>query len=227
MFDGGIDLYIEAGYDSLYNAFQIAKDHVPERTAEIATLIFDGYTSHENHKPEIYLESARLLGNEDDAKIVLSKEAKEIKINDTPRQYEGLVNALIDLGLNTQAHSLARKIERYEIRQMKRADYYRGRYRTLADIFLTVGNKEKAVEALSRKIDRESQGYMVSDFMPDIKRAYKLSGDNKFLDQKRIAFEDEGEYYRAERTARKLGRKDLEEIYSGMREMIAQAKASR
>ena len=202
-FDQAINLYVKAGYGWLDIALKIAQEHVPERVTEIATLGFNRYDSDRNHLPELYLESARILGKEGKAERVLKKEAKRLKVDREPRCYEELVNALISLELNDQARSVADRVEAYEIGQMRTQRWYNGdNQRELARIFLALGDKEKAAEAYLRKIDKESPEHNPSHFMPDIDKVYELTGDSSVFDVKIFVFEIEEQYDKAEGLAR-------------------------
>lgn len=224
-FEEAINLYIKSGYHWLDTAMRIAREHSPERVTEIANLGFYGYDSGANHRPELYLESARILGKEEKARKVLKQEANKLKINNSPRYYTDLVSALVSLGLTDEARSVADQIEDYEIKQMQTKKYYDGNnQREVADIFLVLGDKERAVKAYIRKIDKELPEYNQSNFMPDIDKVYELTGDKSVLQKKFFVFEKEGQYDKAAELARNLGNTDLAETYDHMQKMVSTVK---
>lgn len=221
-FDEAINLYIKAGYHWLNAALKVAREHVPERVKEIATLGFDEYDSDRNHNPELYLESARILGKEGEAEKVLKKEARKLRVDSPPRFYEGLVNALVSLGSHDEARSVAERVEAYEVGQMQIREYYdSSNQRELARIFLALGDKGKAAEAFLRKIDKQLLSHHPSHFVDDIDEVYKLTGDKTVLQKKLFVFEREGQYDEAAGLARELGRTDLAEMYDTMQSMIS------
>ena len=194
-FDEAVNLYIKAGYHWLDAALNVAKEHIPKRVVEIATLGFNGYDSDKNHRPELYLESARILGKEGKAEKVLREEARKLRVDGPPRCYQGLVTTLVSLGLHDEARSIAHEVEAYEIGQMQSQEFYdASNQRELARMFLTVGAKEKAAEALLRKIDKELPRNHPSHFLPDIDEVYRLTGDATVLQKKILVFEKEGQY---------------------------------
>jgi len=221
-FDVAIDLYIQSGYHWLDAALHIAEVHSLERVTEIATLGFNGYNTDKNHRPELYLACAKILGKEEKVRGALLKEASELTIDRSPGCYEELIYALISLELHNEARSIAERVEAYETEQLQTIRHYTASdQRVLASIFLALGDKEKAAEAYLRKIDNEMPKNHPSHFMPDIDEVHKLTGDDSVLLKKLYVFERDGEYDKAAGFAREIGRTDLAEKYGTMQKMVA------
>jgi hypothetical protein len=226
-FDEAIDLFMRSGYRWLDSALNVAREHVPERTNEIAQRGFDEYAPT-FHTQEIYVECAEILDKVDEAKKTLTKESKKLKPDRPPRFYQGLVSSLVKLGLNNVARTAVEKVATYQFQRAREREEgsihlsFHDEQKELARLYETIGEQAQVKDILLARIDAGLNGdWDPSNYTGDIEKGSELTGDKAFLERKLLSLEKEQKYDEASQLAGQLGNSELAESYKTMHQMVS------
>jgi tetratricopeptide (TPR) repeat protein len=222
-FDEAISLFKRSGYNWLDSALGIAKANVPGRVREIAEAGFNGFVSYDQlHRAELYLESARILGKEEEAKVKLEGIADNLAVVRGPNFYKGFVRALVSVGLEEEARGVVANCRSREVGiEQSETSLGSGDLRHLAELYRDIGDNESAVEIYLLKTDKDfASGTPSVNYMPDLNAALALNGGTKVLERKALIFERDGKYDQAAVMARHLGKAELAETYEAMHGMV-------
>ncbi len=226
-YDKAIELSIEAiqkGYDLLKEAMEIARKHTPGRLTELASIGFRTYKRHKNL--EIYVESAKILGEIDKAKKTLAREARKLQPRGTPAFYKMFVKSLLEFGLTEEAKAVVKKVEKQERDESTQKNYDLDRLKELAELLYEIGNEESAKHAYLTEINRKIEdGWNPANVIMDVEEACKLlENPRELLEIKMQLLGRIGEYPEAAKLAKRLGKNDLADTYEEMHRMIQKVK---
>lgn len=223
-----IDMYLADESHWFNDAFRIAQEHVPERVTEVAQKGFDAYKRGGN--VPFYVECAKVLGKTRKAEKTVVRDARKINKDESPRYYQGMAEALMSLGRESEAKALVKSVAAfYEAKRLTGGAHSDSDgHREMARLYHAVGDTDgvKAVytEGIQRRI---RQRHHPSNTMEDIRAVVELTGDVSFREIEIQLLEEQREYEKAAALATTLGRADLSEIYSQMHRMSAEAEAKR
>ena len=216
MFKEALDLFIRADY--LEHSLKIAEENVPERIAEVAKLGYHSY-SLKTGSSVFFLRCARILGKESSARNTLLAEAENVNSETASGFHQvGLVKALVSLDFKIEARKLAEKLEKYVVETYTTRNFDLGN-NNLAEMFLAIGDKEKAAQAYMRNVEMQLDQHP-NNFMPELEKAFELTGDKAILEKKLLVLERIGEYNAAAVLARELENDKLADVYETMQQMI-------
>ena len=216
-YDEAIDLYLRSSkeaYGWFGNALDVAKKYNPQRLKEVAQEAFDIFSfTQESGFFKIFAECAELVDKTEEAKKIILKEAEKVMKNEkyyNIRSYEELVDPLVKFGCITQAQELVAHAKK------KKGRVSEG-MKELAKLFELVGETAKARSEYLELADEALKGkWHPSNVVPEIDRAYMLTGDKTFLDKKLQLYEVTEHYDEASQLATQMGNNELAEIYKAM-----------
>ncbi len=236
LYGKAIDFYIKSDF-GWPDALDIAKKYVTKRRHEAAQNGFDSYTPSSGAQ-EVYLECARILGKEEEAKNVLTKEAENsdpafsvygFYVN--PEEYKGLIKSLLTLNLRAKAENVIAKLTAYERKECQYGYFDLDRKRGLAMLCRETGRMVEAEKTYLDIIDTllglDYSKKCESDILHLIKEGYELTGSSAILEKKLPILEKNGEYDEAARVAAIVGNHELSERYDDMHQMVEEAKSRR
>ena|GEM_PF-5294694 len=230
-FSEAIDKYVESAEGRcsgfMGNALRIARENVPDRVKEIAQIGFDAYEPKTGFEG-IYVECAEILGKTGEAERVLVKYAKKVKVDSSPRFYNGLVKALVSLGQEKIARQLVERVAKHEEREKASGSYYEfDRPEEMAQLYHAIGETDAVKNIYAERIEtRIREGHHPSNAVNDINKAIELTGDKAtFMEKRLLLHEKQGEYEQASQLATQLGKTELAENYRLMHQMVQSVQA--
>ena len=224
-FNEAIDLLVNSGYNWFGRALEIAKEHVPERIEEVAQRVFHEY-SPDSARQEPFVEAARILDKTDEAKKILSREAKKFKPEYHPQFYDGLVSSLVALGADKEAQLVVKKVADHQNKRARKEEkghvFFHDEQKELATLYETIGDLDSAKDILLARIDAGIEGqWHPSHYEKDIEKGWEMTRDSAFLERKLLFLERGGRYEEAAKTATELGDAELAQNYMAMRYMVS------
>ncbi len=210
-----IDCYLSQG--STQVALTVAKEHLPGRIREIAEF---GFSVLDISHVDLYVESARILGREVQARRSLVNLAKQ-EISQPVKWYSHLVKFLYDLGEADESFNLVRSVEAHFKATRERFDFGEG-LQDLGLLYNYVGAIESADRLYLEFIDwRLGYNFPVKDLFDNAPP--RLVSTEPMLERKIRFYEAQGNYGRAAQSALMIPDRARAKIYKAMAQMVAKA----